>query len=160
MPGDCCNDAPAVGDCVWGGAWGGACASCWGLPCVCGAVCAVAAGCWPCCCLCTFCRCHFCDEVWNLVVGFHTTARCTTGAVSRGSRGRCFFTVDGALGRRADAVKETMLRGMVMGGWAESLTLGAGEAASRGGGGTALEGAGALPGQGKIVHSSHSNSES
>jgi len=52
--------------------------------------------------------CHFCEDVWNLAVGFHTIARCTTGTVSpRGSRGRCFFNVGvagmevGAAGRVA-----------------------------------------------------------
>ena len=52
----------------------------------------VVAGVWFCCCRCTFCMCHFCEEVWNLVVGLHTTALWTTGTVSLGSRGRCFFT--------------------------------------------------------------------
>ena len=57
-----------------------------------------AAGCWFSCCRWTFCMCHFCEEVWNLVVGFHTTALCTTGTVSLGSRGRCFFSVGVGVG--------------------------------------------------------------
>lgn len=123
VPGEtCCGDEVMVADCDCGCA----CACGWGLPCVC------VPGCWPCCCRCTFCMCHFCEEVWNLLVGFHTTARCTAGAVSRGSRGRCFFTVAGdaateeaaalvaalgTVGRRVEAVvaaKDTTLRGMVM----------------------------------------------
>ena len=86
--------------------------------------------------------CHFCEEVWNLVVGFHTTARCTTGTVSLGSRGRCFFSVGvgvaGAAGRAAVRVavdngaalmttgevagRGTMVTGMASGeGWGAPL---------------------------------------
>lgn len=91
--------------------------------------------------------CHFWEEVWNLLVGFHTTARCTTGTVSLGSRGRCFFTavvaeeavmgaVDVALARvvgpmvvGAAVVKGTMFRGMASGDCDESFTLGVKEGA-------------------------------
>lgn len=99
--------------------------------------------------------CHFCEEVWNFPAGFHTTVRCTVGAVSRGRRGRCFFTVAGAaaaageepavvavLGSRLDvgvAAKETTLRGMVIGDRVGSFTQGAEEDVSPEGGGAALQ---------------------
>ena len=69
-----------------------------------------------------------------MVVGLHTTALWTTGTVSLGSRGRCFFTavvvveleragvvvrvvlrrVAGLMVVGAVVVKETMLRGMAI----------------------------------------------
>lgn len=90
-----------------------------------------------------------------MLVGFHTTALCTTGTVSRGSSGRCFFTavvveeeaeeeveeeagavVGVALGRVAEdmvvgatVVKDTMLSGMAIGDWEGSLALGVEEGA-------------------------------
>lgn len=86
--------------------------------------------------------CHFCEEVWNLAVGFHTTALCTTGTVSLGSRGRCFFK-DGVLVAKAEeeeggvavaldtvarlivagqgVVKETMVTGIAKGDCVEPL---------------------------------------
>lgn len=43
-------------------------------------------------------------------MGFHTTARCTTGTVSLGSKGRCFFTVLVEMGEELLVVE-----GVVMG---------------------------------------------
>lgn len=73
-------------------------------------------------------------------MGFHTTALCTTGTVSLGSRGRCFFKagvvkveVEGggvAVALDADArlmvagegaVKETTVTGMATGDCMETL---------------------------------------
>lgn len=76
---------------------------------------------------------------------FHTTAPCTTGTVSLGSRGRCFFNAgaladdvdDDELGGVADgldiavmlivageeAVKETMVTGMGTGDCEEALPV-------------------------------------
>lgn len=79
-----------------------------------------------------------------MAVGFHTTARCTTGTVSLGSRGRCFFKAgaaveaeegagvgDGVAQDRGAGLKaageteviEIILTGMAIGDWEESLTL-------------------------------------
>lgn len=78
-----------------------------------------------------------------MAVEFHTTAPCTTGTVSRGSRGRCFFNA-GVLAEEAvddeggevaevldiavmlivageEAVKETMVTGMGTGVCEEAL---------------------------------------
>ncbi len=120
------------------------CCGCW-LRCTCVNTCACVAGCvWPCCCLCTFCMCHFWEDVWNLVLEFHTTACCTTGTVSRGSKGRCFFNVlvemgeellavEGVVMGRVEevrvvlvwaAVRGIMLSGTANGDWDGSLTVG------------------------------------
>lgn len=75
-----------------------------------------------------------------MAVGFHTTALCTTGTVSLGSRGRCFFKAgvveaeeeEGAVAVALDtdarlmvagdgAVKETMVTGMATGDCVETL---------------------------------------
>lgn len=73
--------------------------------------------------------------------GFHTTALCTTGTVSLGSRGRCFFRAgvaeaeeeeDGGVAVAPDTfarlmvagegvVKETMVTGTAMGDCVEAL---------------------------------------
>lgn len=77
------------------------------------------------------------------MVGFHTTALCTTGTVSLGSRGRCFFKAgvveaeeeeeeDGGVAVAPDmvvrlmvagegVVKETMVTGMAIGDCVETL---------------------------------------
>lgn len=101
--------------------------------------------------------CHFWEEVWNLV-GFQTTARCTAGAVSLGSRGRCFFTAAGTgdvveteakAGEGAllvdplGAAVETRLRAAVMAGCKVSFGFGA---ESRDGAAAAAE-EGSLPEQ-------------
>lgn len=80
-----------------------------------------------------------------MAVEFHTTAPCTTGTVSLGSRGRCFFNA-GVLADEADddevggvaevldiavmlivageeAVKETMVTGMGTGDCEEALLV-------------------------------------
>lgn len=71
-------------------------------------------------------------------MGFHTTALCTTGTVSLGSRGRCFFKAGvvevevegGGVALDADArlmvagegaVKETTVTGMATGDCMETL---------------------------------------
>lgn len=46
------------------------------------------------------------------MVGFQTTACCTTGTVSLGSKGRCFFTVLVVMGEELLAV-EAVLMGRV-----------------------------------------------
>ena len=75
-----------------------------------------------------------------MAVGFQTTAPCTTGTVSLGSRGRCFFNAgvveaeeeEGAVAVALDTVvrlmvagegvvKETMVTGMAMGDCVETL---------------------------------------
>lgn len=77
-----------------------------------------------------------------MAVGFHTTALCTTGTVSRGSRGRCFFKAgvveaeeeeeEGGVAVALDTVarlmvagegvvKETMVTGMAIGDCEETL---------------------------------------
>lgn len=77
-----------------------------------------------------------------MAVGFHTTALCTTGTVSLGSRGRCFFNAgvaeaeeeeeEGGVAVALDtlvrlmvagegAVKETMVTGMAIGDCVETL---------------------------------------
>lgn len=78
-----------------------------------------------------------------MAVGFHTTALCTTGTVSLGSRGRCFFSagvveaeeeeeeeggVAGALVTVVrlmvageGVVKETMVTGMAIGDCVDTL---------------------------------------
>lgn len=80
-----------------------------------------------------------------MAVEFHTTAPCTTGTVSLGSRGRCFFNagvladeaVDDEVGGVAEvldmavmlivageeAVKETMVTGMGTGVCEEALLV-------------------------------------
>lgn len=55
-----------------------------------------------------------------MVVGFHTTACCTTGTVSLGSKGRCFFTVLVEMGEELLAVE-----GVVMGRVEEVKVVGA-----------------------------------
>lgn len=74
-------------------------------------------------------------------MGFHTTALCTTGTVSLGSRGRCFFKAgvvdveeeeEGGVAVALDTgarlmvagegvVKETMVTGMAIGDCVEAL---------------------------------------
>lgn len=77
-----------------------------------------------------------------MAVGFHTTALCTTGTVSLGRRGRCFFNAgvgdpeeeeaEGGVAAALDtvarlmvagegAVKETMVTGMATGDGEETL---------------------------------------
>lgn len=76
-----------------------------------------------------------------MAVGFHTTALCTTGTVSLGSRGRCFFkagvveaeeeeeggvavalgTVVRLMVAGEGVVKDTMVTGMAMGDCVETL---------------------------------------
>lgn len=79
-----------------------------------------------------------------MAVGFHTTALCTTGTVSLGSRGRCFFNAgvveveeeeeeeEGGVAVALDTgarlmvagegvVKETMVTGMAIGDCVEAL---------------------------------------
>lgn len=64
-----------------------------------------------------------------MAVGFHTTALCTTGMVSLGSRGRCFFNT-GALdaGEEEDVgvvvVLDTAVRLMVVGVVKETMVTG------------------------------------
>lgn len=73
-------------------------------------------------------------------MGFHTTALWTTGTVSLGSRGRCFFKVGVAEAEEEDggvvveldmderlivagegAAKETMVTGLAIGDWTAPL---------------------------------------
>lgn len=49
-----------------------------------------------------------------MAVGFHTTARCTTGTASLGSRGRCFFTLGALEAEEAEEEEEDTGGGVVV----------------------------------------------